>query len=1239
MTRRRRRLVLHLAPLPMVRKVDVDVNRAVRQAARRRDPPAHAASRDRLATCRGRRPTRACELDEEAAADRGVPASTRATSTPTRSRSGPRTDGTRRRRCASRSSSTTSTRSASHRRRRPAPTELAISDAEIRASSATRACFSASVSAARGSRARSTRRTSRRSSKLFQAAATRRCASHRAATRRRRSIAGRTGRTSRITIDQRRQLDVEFDGVDPTSISDEQLREQLTFDRRGSADDVEAGESARAITTYLQARGYFDARVTWTRERFPSSFDRDHRSRSSPAAAPRRARRSSSSATHALDADKLADRDRHEAARLDARACSATTTTRPRRSSPPTSIASSRRTAARATARRASWSARAATPAGARRRGARPRRCSRADRGDGLYVRFTIDEGAPTLLARRSVVEHGDAGKTLEQRALCTRCSPSSRRARRAAARDAPTMPALPRRSRRHLAFREDDVARTRDQLARLPVQPRPAARARSTTRPCRSGRTEVDGALRARRHPEAEDRQDRDPRQLPHAQLGDPRPQLELRRGRRRSPTDALAEGARRLRNTGLFDAVNIDLPDLDSDSAGAVNASSRVEERYDYLAQLDVEVGYSSYNGAVRHAARRRSRTSAASASRSISRHRRLRASASTSNSGDAQDCASSASRRRCASRSGCSHVSPLRVPDRAHRRSTAAGHAAVRPAHHRGRHARASPTWRAARRAPRPAGAHHDLGLHYDFRLRSATSTRCARSAPTWTTAQVAVTTRTGSVGVDVRVGAARRPQRPAVAARARGRLPARGLGCRIAEPWLLGQDTFIKLSAAASKFFAIGQNLVLRGDLRYDQGIPLGGAVLLPEVERFFAGGDYDRARLRGRPAARPRSSRSACRRSTTCTQIRDHPRRRQHPRARQPRRPGADLEGASPARCSPTRASSRTSGATVTVDDIRPSVGHGPARADPVRHRRARVRHPAPAPARRRPARPHGTSTSPPAPSSEVWYKARPYGTRTTIADLEDAAQEAPDQAQDAHEAPDRRGQGGQEACRAVEEEVSSSGVTPEQTRCVMTQIVMPMHTNGVAGVMFGGIMMQWIDVCAGVAAMRHAAGAVLTASIDRLDFLSPVHVGEIVVLQAQVNYVARTSMEVGCRVETEDMRTGTPALRHEGVPDVRRDRRARPAAPDARARAGRRDDDRRRHAEAERRRKRAAARRRARRRAVVIDRSQRLGPAARHRRRPRALPPGPDDGQRRGARRRRARLGRDPESRRAACSR
>jgi acyl-CoA hydrolase len=135
----------------------------------------------------------------------------------------------------------------------------------------------------------------------------------------------------------------------------------------------------------------------------------------------------------------------------------------------------------------------------------------------------------------------------------------------------------------------------------------------------------------------------------------------------------------------------------------------------------------------------------------------------------------------------------------------------------------------------------------------------------------------------------------------------------------------------------------------------------------------------------------------------------------------------------------------------------------------------------------------------------------------------------------------------------------------------MTQIVMPMHTNGVAGVMFGGIMMQWIDVCAGVAAMRHGKGAVLTAAIDRLDFISPVQVGEIVVLQAQVNFVARTSMEVGVRVETEHMATRTlryvtkAYLTFVAVDDKGRPREIEPLKLVT-------DEDQRRHREAEHRR-------------------------------------------------------------------
>src|ERR1700754_4028460 len=98
--------------------------------------------------------------------------------------------------------------------------------------------------------------------------------------------------------------------------------------------------------------------------------------------------------------------------------------------------------------------------------------------------------------------------------------------------------------------------------------------------------------------------------------------------------------------------------------------------------------------------------------------------------------------------------------------------------------------------------------------------------------------------------------------------------------------------------------------------------------------------------------------------------------------------------------------------------------------------------------------------------------------------------------------------------------------TPAYSRVEMTQIVMPTHTNGVGGVLFGGMLVQWIDVCAAVSAMRHCGGEAVTASIDRLDFLVPIRVGDVVVLQSMVNFASRTSMEVGCRVETEDPTTG-----------------------------------------------------------------------------------------------------------------
>lgn len=90
---------------------------------------------------------------------------------------------------------------------------------------------------------------------------------------------------------------------------------------------------------------------------------------------------------------------------------------------------------------------------------------------------------------------------------------------------------------------------------------------------------------------------------------------------------------------------------------------------------------------------------------------------------------------------------------------------------------------------------------------------------------------------------------------------------------------------------------------------------------------------------------------------------------------------------------------------------------------------------------------------------------------------------------------------------------------------VMTEIVLPQHTN-TFGSVFGGTIMSWIDICAAIAAQRHARRPCVTASVDALQFVAPVYKGWIVNLKASVNYVGRTSMEVGVRVDAEDPISG-----------------------------------------------------------------------------------------------------------------
>ena len=76
------------------------------------------------------------------------------------------------------------------------------------------------------------------------------------------------------------------------------------------------------------------------------------------------------------------------------------------------------------------------------------------------------------------------------------------------------------------------------------------------------------------------------------------------------------------------------------------------------------------------------------------------------------------------------------------------------------------------------------------------------------------------------------------------------------------------------------------------------------------------------------------------------------------------------------------------------------------------------------------------------------------------------------------------------------------------------------------GSIHGGIIMKHIDTAAGIVAIRHVRGNAVTASIDRLDFHFPAYVGDLLMLKASINLVGRSSMEVGVRVEAENLLTG-----------------------------------------------------------------------------------------------------------------
>ncbi len=110
--------------------------------------------------------------------------------------------------------------------------------------------------------------------------------------------------------------------------------------------------------------------------------------------------------------------------------------------------------------------------------------------------------------------------------------------------------------------------------------------------------------------------------------------------------------------------------------------------------------------------------------------------------------------------------------------------------------------------------------------------------------------------------------------------------------------------------------------------------------------------------------------------------------------------------------------------------------------------------------------------------------------------------------------------------------VKFSSKSPSESSTTVVRIMMPMDAN-VAGNVFGGAILRLVDETAAIVAYKHARANVVTASVDRMDFFSPVYIGDLLRLIASINLVHKTSMEIGVRVEAENPVSGK--IRHTGT--------------------------------------------------------------------------------------------------------
>ncbi len=601
-----------------------------------------------------------------------------------------------------------------------------------------------------------------------------------------------------VSIDQRQKLDIVFEGNDTALFPDDELQKQLTFADAGAADDYEVTGSARALESFYQSRGYFDVIVTSERVRLDGfervvyriepGQQRTTRSVEIACRADDGVRRCSVPVSGLLETVATEPGGRALSGQLTA------------------DVAALEQVYRGQGFQRATVTvAVAPTPAGWRAAAIAAAQAVAEQRPRDLHVRFVVDEGPRTVIEAVHVVFEGQAA------GRASIADEEQVRRRLGIAPGDDHVPAKLAGAAKELEGWYRGLGRPH---ARVTIAEPIAGRGVNTVvltvtveerHEVRMGELIIRGNFRTREW-------------VVRDELGIVPGSLVT--------DDVIAGAPRRLRATNLFNSVEVELIGFEDDRArDVVHGVVQVVERQDAFEELELELGYSLENGGF------------------------VRARPIVPNLGGV------GIRFETALTMGTQYQAVeglARIPRWIARRYLGAtfdtelvGYVRNQLTERFGELFTAGASIAALRSWNRPRtdsqGARLvTAALRYDFRLRSRDEELVRPPGLAGDLTTNPIRTRTGTVGLTLTWD-----QRRGLDGNLNPLAPHHGFrleaGAAIASPYLLGQDTFVKVNGLGQALTTHGR-LQLRADVRFDQGFPLRGSVLLPEVERYFAGGD-------------------------------------------------------------------------------------------------------------------------------------------------------------------------------------------------------------------------------------------------------------------------------------------------------------------------------------------------------------------------------------------------------------